>query len=248
MNETVRLYASPGSHPCATVERALQLKGIPYERTDLLPGISSVMQKAQFGRRTVPGLRVGSYRVTGSRLILRALDSMAPDPPLLPADPAQRARVEEAEEWGDKVLQDEARPIALTAILAKPESMKSFLEGAKVPVPKALAAPLGGPIYGTQMRLLGFSPARVRELVDSLPSRLDHVDELIAAGVIGDAEHWNVADLQIGASVALLARLDDLRPMLAGRPGLKLAEELFPDFRGHVPSGALEVRVPAVTV
>lgn len=228
------------------MERALQLKGIPYERVDLLPGISSVLQKARFGTRTVPAIRVGkSYRAIGSRLILRAIDSMEPDPPFLPADPELRARVEEAEEWGDKVLQDETRPIALTAILGKPESMPSFLEGAKVPIPipAPLAAPVAGPVYRTQMRLLGYPPDRVRELVATLPSRLDHVDGLIAEGVIGDAAHPNVADLQIGASLALLTRIEDLLPLFEGRPCEKLGPELFPDFPGHVPAGALEVQV-----
>ncbi|MEA2449172.1 MAG: Glutathione S-transferase, N-terminal domain, partial [Thermoleophilaceae bacterium] len=33
------LYSIPGSHPCQTVEAALELKGLPYERVDLLPGL-----------------------------------------------------------------------------------------------------------------------------------------------------------------------------------------------------------------
>ena len=32
-----KLYVIPGSHPCAAVEAALKLKGIPYERVDWLP-------------------------------------------------------------------------------------------------------------------------------------------------------------------------------------------------------------------
>jgi len=96
-------------------------------------------------------------------------------------------------------------------------------------------------VYRTQMRLLGFPPDRVRELVDALPSRLDHVDALIAEGVMGDASHPNVADLQIGASLALLTRVDDLLPLFEGRPCRNLAEDLFPGFPGRVPSGALAV-------
>ena len=179
------------------------------------------------------------YRAVGSRLILRVLDSMAPEPPLLPADPQQRARVEEAEEWGDTVLQDETRPIALTAIMRKPESVPSFLDGVSIPIPTPIAGPLTGPVYRTQMQLFGYPPSKVEGLLAVLPSRLDHVDALIADGVIGDAGHPNVADLQIGASLALLATLDDLRPLLDERPCKRLADELFPGFRGRVPAGAL---------
>jgi len=52
------LYTIPGSHPCETVEAALALKGLDYDRVDLLPGLSQFQQLARFGRRTVPGLRV----------------------------------------------------------------------------------------------------------------------------------------------------------------------------------------------
>jgi hypothetical protein len=35
----LKLYVIPGSHPCATAEAALALKGLEYERVDLLPGM-----------------------------------------------------------------------------------------------------------------------------------------------------------------------------------------------------------------
>ena len=48
-----------------------------------------------FGPRTVPGLRIdGTEKISGSRAIMRRLDQLAPEPPLFPADPAQRAPVE----------------------------------------------------------------------------------------------------------------------------------------------------------
>ena len=49
----------PRSHPCATVEAALALKGPPYERVDLLPVASWLPQLARFGppHRAGPGRR-----------------------------------------------------------------------------------------------------------------------------------------------------------------------------------------------
>jgi glutathione S-transferase len=199
-----------------------------------------------FGRRTAPGVRVGKHsRVVGSRLIMRTLDSLVPEPPLFPHDPEARALVEEAEEWGDTVLQDEVRPISLAAIVARPDSGASFTEGASLPLPASLAAATTAPVLWAELRVLGFSPARVRELLDALPSRLDHADALIAEEVIGDPASPNAADLQIGASIALLSRLEDLLPLLDGRPCKTLADELFPDFPGHVPAGALDAPAPA---
>lgn len=190
----------------------------------------------------MPGVRIGDHsRVVGSRLIIRALDSIVPEPPLLPHDTEARALVEEAEEWGDTVLQDEVRAISLCGIAAKPSSGASFLEGAKIPIPASLAGPAAGPVFRAELRLLGFPPERVRETIEALPSRLDHVDALIAEEVIGDRMCPNAADLQIGSSIALLSRFEDLVPLLDGRPCKALADELFPSYPGHVPSGALDV-------
>ncbi len=42
----VRLYTIPGSHPGLTARLMLEHKGIPYQRTDLLPVISKGVLKA----------------------------------------------------------------------------------------------------------------------------------------------------------------------------------------------------------
>ena len=45
----------------------------------------------------------------------------------------------------------------------------------------------------------------------------------------------NAADLQIGASIALLDTHGDLRPLLDGRPSLEAARHRFADFPGRMP-------------
>src|SRR4051794_10023058 len=108
----LKLYVIPGSHPCAAVEAALALKGLHYERVGLLPGASPLIQLARFGRRTVPGLVVDGYKVSGSPLIMRTLDGLAPEPRLYTDDLA----ADEAERWGDADLQDAARAIIVYAL------------------------------------------------------------------------------------------------------------------------------------
>src|SRR5215216_4091111 len=216
------LYAFPASHPCAAAERALQLKALPYRRVDMLPGIYPALQRARFGARTVPGVEFeDGTRVVGSRPILRALEERAPEPALLPADGDLRARVERAEEWGDQVLQPLARRLIWAALRRSPASVPSYAEGARLPVPRALArasAPLTA-LWG-QAR------------------NLDRADRWIAGGTLGGVEP-NAADLQIGASLALLLTVGDLRPLLDARPAAHLARRWFPDYPGAVPGGTL---------
>jgi len=71
----------------------------------------------------------------------------------------------------------------------------------------------------------------------ALPGHLDRIDAWVAAGVLGGGSP-NAADLQIGASLRLLATIGDLRPLLAGRPSAALTERWFADFPGDVPAGA----------
>src|SRR3954464_11089211 len=125
----IKLYVIPGSHPCATVEAALTLKGLPYERVDLIPGASALLQLARFGRRTVPGLVVDGYKVSGSRLILRTLEGLRRRPRLYSGDPA----VEEAERWGAAERQSAARWAIVYAPKTNPAAGDSFLVRAIVP-------------------------------------------------------------------------------------------------------------------
>lgn len=235
----LKLYVVPGSHPCHAVEAALALKGLDYERVDLLPGASQFVQRARFGRRTVPGLTVDGYGVSGSRLIMRTLDGIRPDPPLYPADPGEAAAVEAAEAWADADLQDAARWIVVYALVRCPRAADSFTAGANIPkLPAAIADPLTKAVFTGELRLLGGGPASAQRWLRELPAVLDRADELIAAGTIG-GDRPNAAGLQVAASVGLLMTVEDLHDLIASRPCGRLAREVIPSYPGHVPAGVL---------
>jgi glutathione S-transferase len=100
----IDLYVVHGSHPCAAVERALELKGLRFRRIELPPPLHAPIQRVLFGARTVPAMKLDDgEKVSGSRAIMRRLDELAPEPALWPADGEQRARVERAEERGGEV-------------------------------------------------------------------------------------------------------------------------------------------------
>ena len=239
MTEPITLYVVPASHPCVAVMAGLELKGLDYERKDLMFGASNVHQMLRFGARTVPGMTIGRQKVSGSRLILRAIDGLKPDPPLVPADPEHKAAVDEADEWGDLVLQEQVRWILLQATKKAPEALVSFMEGYDVPTVPEWVLKRAGLGVDVEMRLLGYSAAQVQnEWTPALPGHIDYVDSLIEEGVIG-GDQPNVADLQISATVRMLLNLEDLRPAIEDRPAGKLARRLIPDYPGHLPSGAL---------
>lgn len=236
-----KLYVMPGSHPCAAVEAALRLKSIEFRRVDLLPLVPVVGGPLLYGGMTVPGMRISGERLVGSRTIMRRLDELTPEPPLLPPPGSpEYARVLEAERWGDEVLQSVPRRIIDAAFLRRPETMESYASEAKLPLPRAMLRP-ALPLTARAMAIKNKArDANARADIAALPRQLDRIDGWITEGLLG-GERPNAADLQIGSTIRLLLSIGDVRGLIAGppaRPAAALAR-YFPPLVGEVPAGAL---------
>jgi glutathione S-transferase len=233
-----KLYSLPGSHPCAAIEAALKLKSIGYRRVDLLPMTQLVAGPLLYGGSTVPGMRIDGERLVGSRAIMRRLDELVAEPPLLPPPgDASYARVLEAERWGDEVLQSVPRRIIDVALVRRPMAMESYAADAKLPLPRPLLRP-AMPLTAKLMALrnkAGDDSARAD--LAALPRQLERIDGWIAEGLLG-GERPNAADLQIGSTIRLLISIGDVRPLIEGRPLAELTR-YFPPMVGEIPAGVL---------
>ena len=236
---TAVLYAIPASHPCAVVERALQLKRMPYRRVELIPVAHRLAQRARFHAASVPGVEFGDgERMVGSRAILRALEERVASPPLLPAAEERRARVERAEEWGDQVLQPLTRRVIWASVCRSPGATASYLEGAELPIPRPLALALAPYVARLAARVNDADEPTVRaDLIGLRHMHVSRVEGWIGDGTIG-GDAPNAADLQIGAALRLLLTIEDVAPLLDG-PAAELARRFFPEYPGVVPAGAL---------
>jgi glutathione S-transferase len=223
----VTLIGVPGSHPSLAAELMLRHKGIPYTRYDL-PNIThrALLPLLRYRATTVPVLRLDGRRVTTTRRIARALDAVRPTPPLVAGEAMERA-----EAWADDTLQDTVRKLTRWGVVHDPPAMASFLAGARPPV-TALAPllPALRPAIAQQMRV---SDAAAQARAQALPAQLDHVDALLADGVIG-GEQPNAADFQIATCVRLAMCLDQLRDRIAARPAGAHALRICPDYPGRV--------------
>jgi glutathione S-transferase len=212
----------------------LEHKGIPYRRVDLLPAIHKPALRALgFSDTTVPALRLDGRRIQSTLQISRALEALRPDPPLFPADPAARAAVEEAERWGEAVLQPIPRRLSWWALRRDRSALRSFAEGARLHVPLGLAVRTAAPIVWAEVKINDAGDESVRADLAALPALLDRVDAWLAEGVLGRTPP-SAADYQIATSVRLLLCADDLRDLLAGRPAADHARAVVPDFPGRV--------------
>ena len=230
----IKLYVVPGSNPSMSARLALEHKGLQYERIDLIPTIHmAFLRLAGFPAPTVPALSIDGSRVQGSLAVVRVLEELRPEPPLFPRDPEGRRRVEEAERWGEAVLQPIPRRLAWWAIRRERKALRSFAEGAALHVPIGLAIHAAGPIIRVEIHTHGATDESVQADLRALPETLSRIDACIEGGVIGGATP-NAADFQIAPSVRLLMCSDQLHPHVAKRPCGRLAVRLVPDFPGRI--------------
>ena len=231
-----RLYAIPASHPSYAAQVMLERKGIPYSRVDLPQWFHrGVLRVLRFPGTTVPAIVLDGRRVQTTKAIARVLDEVQPEPRLVPQDPDLRAKVEEIETWADGDLQQLCRRLIYWALPQHRGAVDSYLEGARMLMPKAAVKPLAPAVIAILHRVHKATDAAVQADLATLPGILDRIDGWIAAGVIGGAEP-NVADLQVATSLALLMTHEDLRPFIADRPGGKLAQRLTPEYPGRMPA------------
>ena len=224
-----KLYSLTLSHPARAARLMLELKGIEHEVVDLLPGTHPVrLRAAGFPAGTVPALKVDGDRVQGSLRISRFVEELIPEPPLLP-DPD----VEQAEAWGEEVLQAIPRRVFRWGTARSRELRRWLAELSGIPGP-GVAAVINAPVARYFARLSEASDERVGADLAALPAILDRADGLVAAGTIGGAS-VNAADCQIASTVRVLLAYEDLEPVLEDRPCAELAMRLFPSYPSPIP-------------
>ena len=231
-----KLYGIPGSHPVRTAQLMLDHKGIAWDQVDVPNVLCRPFLRARgFPGPTVPALVLDGRTVQTTVAISRMLDAVRPDPPLFPADPERRSAVEEAERWGNEVLQPVPRRIAGATVVRDRSGIASFLERPLLGMSPRMVAATAGPIMAVSRRINHAGDETVRADIAGLPSLLDHVDELLATGTIG-GEELNAADFQIATTVRLLLLFEDVAPAVEGRPAAEYARRVVPHYSGHMPN------------
>jgi glutathione S-transferase len=229
------LYWMSVSHPAQAARKMLELKGVDCELIEVLPGLQRIqLRLVGFRGGTVPALKLDGRRVQGSRRIARALEEIQPQPPLFPADPELRARVEQAEAWGDEELQEVPRRIFRWGTVHRLEVRQWLLEQSPMPAP-AIVARLGGLNARYYAHVVGAAEGAVRRDLAQLPRMLDRVDALLSDGTL-TTDQPNAATFQLLCSVRLLDASADLHDHVSSHLCARAARELFPDYPEPVPA------------
>ena len=232
MPRKIKLYMFTGSAPSMTAQLMLEHKGLGHKRKHLMVGPHAFgMLGRGFQTMTVPALKVDGRRVQGTRDISRALDELDAQRPLFPADPQQRAAVEQAERWGED-FQDLVRRLVLCACQRDPRAFSSVYRHAS-----AGMRPAQRMARGLTIRLASAGHQATdrngQEGVAALPARLDQIDRWIEVGILNGPE-LNAADFQIAPNISLLLCFADLAALVQGRPAARLAARVAPQITGEI--------------
>ncbi len=191
----VKLFQFRHSPFCEKARLLLNAKGIPYVMEEVTPGVGQVDLFRRSGQRQVPVVQDGDVLVAGSAAIARHLDSKAPEPPLLPEDPQERARALLWENWADTTLAHGARIALLQAISQDNHLRKALLPQATPgPLRDVLGALPGGMVSGVS-HLLHHAG------LQQLKHALEQLTTLVASGGPLVGPQNCVADMAVAAQL-----------------------------------------------
>jgi glutathione S-transferase len=211
-----KLYGLRGAPPSYSAELMLRHKRIPYRRVNIIPGRHrNTLPRKGFPGGTAPALLLNGRHVQTNRAVARALDELVPDPPLFPADGEARAHVEEAERFGDEVLQHATRRMTLWSLTLDPESVTPHPAIGRLLVPRN--AWLRARLMPKVFEQYGITEAVVREDFAALPGMLDKLDGYVANGALNGPQ-LTAADFEIAPLVAALLGHRDRRAQIERRP------------------------------
>jgi glutathione S-transferase len=197
---------------CEKVRLVLAAKDLEYSVVEVTPGVGQVGLYRLSGQRQVPVLVDGAEVIADSSAIALHLEARAPQPALLPVDPARRAQVLLLEDWADTALASGARLALVQA--ATPDGLRSLV-GA---LPGGLLAGLGQVVDQGGLQQLRASLEQLTALVQAQPY------------LVGEA--LSLADLAVAAQLSLLCFPASAGAPLAGCgvPGLADDPQLAPLF------------------
>ena len=177
----------------------------------------------RYGGTTVPGMRVDGERLVGSRAIMRRLDELAPEPPLLPPPGDERyAPVLEAERWGDEVLQSVPRRIHRRGVPAPPARDAELCgrrQAAAAERADAPATPLTAKLMAFRNKARDDERARGHRGAarTARPRRRAGSPRACSA-----ASSPTPRTCRSASTIRLLMSIGDVRPLIEGRPAAKL--------------------------
>ena len=233
------------SHYSEKARWALALKQVEHRRRAPVPGghIPVALFLSRGSHMTFPILTLEGRTIADSTAVIAALEERYPQPPLYPADPDQRRRALELEDFFDEQLGPHVRLFGFHQLRNDPERLEALVrETAPGPLAKAPGAAAAYTRVYTKLRF-GVGDDRDAELAGAgILAALDRIEEELGSGEYLVGESFSVADLTAASLLNPIvlpdggpipndqppARgLQEFRKPLEDRPGFQWVNEMY---------------------
>lgn len=257
-----RLYHFRISHYNEKVRWALDFKGWPHVRTALVPGFHLPTVWRLTGQRLTPVLDLDGRSLTDSTAIIAELERLRPEPPLYPADPAERQRALAIEDHFDERVAPDLRRLFWSTYLPHADLCARMITDGSGPRTRAAwraLMPVWRPLFRSAM---GIDPRRVARARDRLAGHFDRLEAELDSrdNMVGD--RFSVADLSAAAIMSAIIRppqfpyplvepwpeeFTELRAAFAHRRGFQWVLDVYERHRGvSCEIGAAPVPTPVL--
>jgi glutathione S-transferase len=187
------------SHYNEKVRWAVDHKRIPHRRRSYVPGLHILSMLRLSGQKQVPVWCEDGRAIAGSAAIIDHLERRHPEPPLLPADPAERARTLEVQRYFDDEVGGPLRAAAFVEWLDDGAYMTALFTGHAGPFARG-AYRAAFPLVRAAMRAdMQLTPARAEEGLARAVAAFDFVAANAGPDGYLVGDRFSLADLAAAA-------------------------------------------------
>ena len=211
---------------------ALDFKGVRHQRRSVIPGSARGFWLTR-GDRTLPTIDLDGERIVDSTAIIAALEDRQRDPPLYPADPDERRRALELEDFFDEHAGHDMRRVGFWELRENLGYGLDFMTTDQPPLSASLAKArlrVAFPVVWRYMnQRYDFTEASVERSRGVLKAALDRIETERGGGDHLVGENFTVADLTAAALLYPLVWPPEFPYRLPEPPEWNFMEAL----RGH---------------
>jgi glutathione S-transferase len=229
---------------------ALDYKGVPHERRSVFPGTQELRARAlRGGTSTLPVIELDGRRIGDSTRIIEAIERRWPEPPLYPADPDERRRALEIEDFFDENCAHELRRVLFDPMLREPAIMAEATGADRRRGGTVLKAM--SPVIGRAVRWkYDVTPEPVVEGRSKVLAAFDKLEAEVGPSGYLAGDSFSVADLTAAAILSPLVmppefpyhqvpeerwpeEAKDFRDQVASTPGFQWVLDMYARHRGE---------------
>ena len=247
--ETPVLWHLEISHYNEKARWALDYKGVAHVRRAVTPGLQELTARRLRAGRTVPVLEMNGRAIGDSTKIIEEIEQRWPEPPLYPADPKERRRALDLEDYFDEQCGGDARRVLFNDNLADRETFLAMFYGADRRRIRLLE-PLTPLFFQIVKRRFRIRPENVAESREKVRAAFDRIEADVGPSGYLVGELFTVADLTAASILGLIvvppefpyikvhpdertAQFRRFRDSLKDRPGFKWVEDMYARHRGR---------------